>query len=789
MSTRAIQARVVADKALLQKLWLTHRAFNEHLPHFSQTLFRMMRGELGDSDQDKAQWAGFVKGVLAQPSKNAYDCLIKATNQTTRSDTTAAKALSKMEAAARKDIDALNAVPEAKRDPEKFAEASNRLEICRLYNAAFEEFRKGNRPLAHSRQQLDALPNFIERKVIEESVAILRSHLELVELWKAEWRQWSDDKAKWEADEVNRRYLAIRPIFEQFEESSGRSAHRSFRWKAYFEFLKSHPELAAWRGGAAVVHPITDAGLRAIQRARLRKKDQIFAEEFFKANPELEALHRRHMEYEKRFVRRRKSKRSKAWITGFKNRPTFTLPDALRHPRWFVFNAPQTAPAGYRKLRLPNTPGGEGSMELELLSGTMEKGEHKTVRTTIRFRGDPRLALFKPVMVKRKAIKGAIKGQETDKAAYVFSDPQLHKDRPAKIGGAKLILRNIKLDEAGQLVSATPYIYFTVDVESPRWSPLAAAIKSVDDVPGGDGRKSRRRSLPDGLVVCTVDLGIRNLGFATLARIEDGKPRILRSRNLWLGFEETGKHEGRWASGPDLTHISNHKQELRRLRRMRGRPVAGEESHAELQAHIDHMAEDRFKKAARLITDFALNTDRNSPKGQETPYPSADILVVERLAGLVPQADKERGINRALIEWNRGQLVERLKLVTESVGLRLFEIGAAGTSQVCSRCGALGRRYSIVPDPHPLFRPAPHVIRFSEVEKLFACPACGYRANADHNAAVNLQRRFALGETAIAAAMDLWHRPKPEKEAMRKSIEAQLRSKLEIEHKLAEPLP
>ena len=37
--------------------------------------------------------------------------------------------------------------------------------------------------------------------------------------------------------------------------------------------------------------------------------------------------------------------------------------------------------------------------------------------------------------------------------------------------------------------------------------------------------------------------------------------------------------------------------------------------------------------------------------------------------------------------------------------------------------------------------------RFDAVGKLFACPECGYTANADHNASVNLHRKF-FGELA-----------------------------------------
>jgi len=133
------------------------------------------------------------------------------------------------------------------------------------------------------------------------------------------------------------------------------------------------------------------------------------------------------------------------------------------------------------------------------------------------------------------------------------------------------------------------------------------------------------------------------------------------------------------------------------------------------------------------------------------PYPPADLLICEKLTGLIPDAERARGINRAFAEWNRGHLVDKLKEIAIEAGLhrdnrwpKILELHPFGTSQVCSRCGAMGRRYSVRQmgtNPH-------HSIVFGWVEKLFACP-CGYRANADHNASVNLHRKFAMGAVAV----------------------------------------
>ena len=171
-----------------------------------------------------------------------------------------------------------------------------------------------------------------------------------------------------------------------------------------------------------------------------------------------------------------------------------------------------------------------------------------------------------------------------------------------------------------------------------------------------------------------------------------------------------------------------------------------ESSHVELQDHVTNMAADRFKKAARAIINFALNVEGKKDARTGEPYPRADVLLVENLATLLPDAERERGINAALIEFNRGHLVDRLAEVAKDCGLKLVKVSPVGTSQVCCQCGALGRRYSIARNEESSCAD----IHFGFVEPLFACPCCGYRANSDHNASVNLHRRFLLGEVATA---------------------------------------
>ncbi len=546
------------------------------------------------------------------------------------------------------------------------------------------------------------------------------------------------------------------------------------------------------------MHSPDERARARIAKAKPWKQRSVEAEEFWKVNSELAALDKLHGYYEREFVRRRKAKKNP---DGFDHRPTFTMPHAVLHPRWTLFNAPQTSPNGYRNLNLPAARDAFGSVELCLLTAERRDGEWPHQWKSIRFRSDPRLARFTARSVTTAFGKGKKKGQPKTKLAHFFTDDQLGGvERPAHISGAKLVLEDIRLNPDGSFKSATPYLVFACTIDDQPFTERARAIQwSETGEVTKTGKKRKAKTLPHGLVTCAVDLGVRNLGFLTLATlVGDNAIRVLRSRNQQLGQAES---DGRWSPGPDLAHIGAHKREIRRLRRLRGKPVKGEESHVALQDHITHMGQDRFKKAARAIVNFALNTEGRANPGTGEVYPRADVLIVEKLAGFIPDAERERGINRALVAWNRGQLVTRLKEVAKDAGLKLFEVHPAGTSQCCSKCGAFGRRYSVVRDDETH---AP-VIRFGWVEKLFACPnpdctgrdpehpARPFTCNADHNASVNLHRQFVLpdnaGKPSEVHRREYSALTEPDRRDRIRRIEDALRLPLERLHRLPSTLP
>ncbi len=773
LGVRALRTRIECDRASLLALWRTHRAFNERLPNLITRIFAMRRGEVGPTPEQRGLYQRVARFVLARDARDAPYLL----NSVSIRGWKPGKALT------------MNATVSGTGGSEMVAGESWAVEAARL---------SGEGNLAFDKAVLrDGLPDSLFQPLIRDAVAYIRGHDELVRNWRREHAEWLKRKTEWEAHEEHKKYLALRPRFDEFEASvGGKAGKRRGRWHLYVKWLREHPDLAAWRGGPAAVNGLNAKAEARVARAKPWKQRSIEAEEFWKVNPELAALDRLHGYYEREFVRRRKRKRNP---DGFDHRPTFTMPDPVLHPRWALFNAPQTAPNGYKDLRLPDGSG-LGSVSLRLLTGERGADGWPKDWVAIRFHADPRLARFTERTVRTTFGKGKKKGHDKTKPSFFFTDDQLGGiERPAKIGGAKLIFEDIHLNPDGSLKSATPYLVFACAIDD---KPLTERARAIQWSETGEvtksGKKRKAKRLPAGLVACAVDLGIRNLGFLTLAVLsENHEIRVLRSRNQWLGeVEERGRHAGRWSPGPELAHISEHKREIRRLRQRRGKPVKGEESHIRLQQHIDGMGKDRFKKAARAIVNFALNVEGAASPRTGDAYPRADVLILERLAGFIPDAERERGINRALVNWNRGQLVARIKEVAKDAGLKVFEVHPAGTSQCCSKCGSLGRRYSIARDE------ATHtpVIRFGWVEKLFACPnvKCPGRArgredrpftcNADHNASVNLHRQFVLpdqaGKPVEVYGREWTNRTEPKRGRLIQEIEDSLREPLERLHGL-----
>lgn len=108
----------------------------------------------------------------------------------------------------------------------------------------------------------------------------------------------------------------------------------------------------------------------------------------------------------------------------------------------------------------------------------------------------------------------------------------------------------------------------------------------------------------------------------------------------------------------------------------------------------------------------------------ETVAASGGTLHVERLTGIRERAKGTAKVRRMLHSWPFAQLLSFIGYKAALAGVRVIEEDPRHTSQRCSRCG--------------------HTERGNRSKQAsFACKACGYRTNADLNAARNLAAKGA----------------------------------------------
>ena len=414
----------------------------------------------------------------------------------------------------------------------------------------------------------------------------------------------------------------------------------------------------------------------------------------FEKNPQLNEYDRLHGQYEREFVRTY-AKRKHA--DGFRQRPTFTLPSLPTRPEWPRFQREQN----WKSLDLEGN-----AIELRLLD---EAGKNKWF--CFRFVPDPRLSEI-------KRLPEAAKIGRTN-YEYGWRTPSGH---PTQIEpqGAKLIFRsdatflsmtfNIRPPQ-----SRLPYDQAAATKYSAKWS-LSKFWEHNPDV---------------GVTTCAVDLGIRHLGATSIAC--EGvvtKRRILHNR---ISLPDSPAV----VNVPSLAEIARVQRQLRRARRKTGKMSLAKTSCRHLQEHYRNMQADRFKKAAAALCAYASHF-------------GADFLIFEDLQRLVPDTVNERGVNRALANWNRGAIVDFAEKIAEDYCLRVVKVPAYHTSRICASCNGVGQRFD-QGVRRPFRKPRRDFsvtdeerrsVRLSFLGHWFYCPKCHRRIHADINASENLHRVF-----------------------------------------------
>jgi putative transposase len=122
-------------------------------------------------------------------------------------------------------------------------------------------------------------------------------------------------------------------------------------------------------------------------------------------------------------------------------------------------------------------------------------------------------------------------------------------------------------------------------------------------------------------------------------------------------------------------------------------------------------------KIARARADWQHKVSRNI--ADRFGFVAIEDLKISNMSASGPG---KRGLNRSIMNQGWGAFADKLAYKLEERGGMLVKVDPRLTSQECSACGTVDKASR-------------------ESQARFACRHCGFAANADHNAAVNILRR------------------------------------------------
>src|SRR6056297_1255404 len=233
------------------------------------------------------------------------------------------------------------------------------------------------------------------------------------------------------------------------------------------------------------------------------------------------------------------------------------------------------------------------------------------------------------------------------------------------------------------------------------------------------------RPLQGKLMNVTVSLTANGWHIAFACEIEHGD--IAASNLPAVGIDRgiantltlsTGEHLHMPAS---LAEIERKK---RRAQRVASRRKRGSVRHAKARRRVAALQ----ARAARIRRDWRHRATLNIARrfGTVVLEDLATRNMTRSARGTIDapgtNVRRKAGLNRAILEqgWCGFETVLAYKL--EERGGHLCKVDPRHTSQTCSACGTVDRASR-------------------ESQAVFACRTCGFRAHADHNAAVNILRR------------------------------------------------
>jgi IS605 OrfB family transposase len=195
------------------------------------------------------------------------------------------------------------------------------------------------------------------------------------------------------------------------------------------------------------------------------------------------------------------------------------------------------------------------------------------------------------------------------------------------------------------------------------------------------------------LTTLSVDMGLKHIAVITVRK---------NNKIVFVKFFRCEKISA---------HRLRHLEKIFQKQKNSGKSIKGQRSNKQLWEHIGEMNDAHAHLVSREIVDKALEY-------------GVDVIIIEHLRKFRNKKGerKSKKFNRKCTYWLKGKLEFNLRYKALEHGILVKSVNPAFTSQICNKCGGFGERFSN--------------------NSLFRCFYCGYCANADFNASVNLHKVF-----------------------------------------------
>ncbi|MFQ6057071.1 MAG: RNA-guided endonuclease InsQ/TnpB family protein, partial [Methanosarcinales archaeon] len=201
--------------------------------------------------------------------------------------------------------------------------------------------------------------------------------------------------------------------------------------------------------------------------------------------------------------------------------------------------------------------------------------------------------------------------------------------------------------------------------------------------------------------VLGVDLGIKK--FATLCIID----RFEHDRPVFIKNEVMDRLKDLKRKASDL------QGRLKRIPKRRFKPLHS--YFIQVNNKFRNLNKQIAHEVSKIIVEYAIVNN-------------CDTIALERLTGLRGR-NGLRNLNWLISVWIRGKVLDYLKYKAKLKGIKVKLINPRYTSRYCSRCGNIGKTYK-----------SSHLTQLNKAGGHFHCSNCGYNADRDYNASLNIGR-------------------------------------------------